>query len=522
MDWTGHPLVDVGLATLCAMTDKASPTELSLEDLDKAAAEMEETYLSGAMSSYLSCVFPNSGYVNPSMKADQRREYATRILRAHRRVSDAAIAEMRCTFCGEVAAELASRAQLPMLTGEEVLNFFPAARGGLPICASCLVAIQSLPLGGRRTEGRLLVVHSDVPEITLRFAKKYLQDNRRLLALAAAGRLPRKGHATPELDREQAAYDQQKQPKYPDAKAPTSLIGADLVEILTERATPRLRTTPLSISAYWLSNSGQGAALEIFHLPSEVVSFLQSAATGEIQSAWAGTLAHSWRAPYADELEAGGDAPKQRKKPEVTRGPVPGGPGRSRNDALADLFAIYENGFVDKEAARRFVSRHLLRRGKRRQRAVVKDETSIARATSIDANWINWPLASLFLRKVLAMDEKRIDAIKHFADGMADYVARTNDRGVFRSLVYGTRAWEVRQALTKAQRNRAKEHNELLFGLEDYIQVFLGDDSAGVADWSLTRDLISIRLVETLYERGFFHDEAHKELLVAADEAAGM
>lgn len=44
MNWTGHPLVDVGLATLCAMAGRSEPARLTTNDLDIAADEMEGYY----------------------------------------------------------------------------------------------------------------------------------------------------------------------------------------------------------------------------------------------------------------------------------------------------------------------------------------------------------------------------------------------------------------------------------------------------------------------------------------------
>ena len=60
VDWTGHSLIDVGIAGLCAITERHNPSELTLEDLDRAAAEMERRYFHPYYSNYLSCVFMNS------------------------------------------------------------------------------------------------------------------------------------------------------------------------------------------------------------------------------------------------------------------------------------------------------------------------------------------------------------------------------------------------------------------------------------------------------------------------------
>jgi hypothetical protein len=77
---------------------------------------------------------------------------------------------------------------MPLLTGEDVLNFYPSGLGTLPIAGQYLTALQALPLGGRRCEGKMLIGHSDNGDITIELAKRYLDDNRRLLQLSALRR----------------------------------------------------------------------------------------------------------------------------------------------------------------------------------------------------------------------------------------------------------------------------------------------------------------------------------------------
>ena len=107
--FTGHPLPDVGIATLCTMAGKRGPDELTVEDFDIVADELSANYFSGIMGSYLSCVFMNSEYVQPEpkdaegkrKKIQTRKEYETRVLRAHRWAGDAGAAGLRCAFSQE-------------------------------------------------------------------------------------------------------------------------------------------------------------------------------------------------------------------------------------------------------------------------------------------------------------------------------------------------------------------------------------------------------------------------------------
>ena len=70
----------------------------------------------------------------------------------------------------------------------------------------------------------------------------------------------------------------------------------------------------------------------------------------------------------------------------------------------------------------------------------------------------------------------------------------------------------LRNELTKAQRNVAKEKNSLLFTFQEYLDVFIADEAVGQMDWRLTSDLISIRLMEQLLKKhGYF--EKNPEIL---------
>lgn len=491
LQWTGNPLVDVGIATLCAMTNRSAPEQLTLEDLDAAAGEMEGYYFSGLLTSYLTCVFMNSEYVQPGTgeKKDKTREaYSKRVLFAHRSFPDPGSGGLPCAFSGLPATHLIHRGQMPLLTGEDVLNFYPSGRGSLPVAGPYLTALQALPLGGRRSEGKLLIGHSDSGSVTIELARKYLEDNRRLLQLSKAGHLPQKDGPNEALTREQGAWDnQKKRAKYPDAKAAPSLISFDLTQV---RALQRSiqKNESVSVTVYWLSSSGQGPSLAVYQLPSNMIMFIVKAGMAQTHTQWNRIVSKGWRRIGGEETPEVPAEQPLRKKAKTQKQALEGGPGRSRNNVLADLFHIYESGVVHLAAARSFLRRHLL---------------SDLKGSIESPEDCDWTLTELFLKDVLGMEQQRIDAIRTFADHLADYIKVRNDKKLFRNIVRAERAFEFRNALTKAQRNEADANGRLLFGLDDYLAVFEADDSIGRLDWSLVRDLISIRLVEQLHKSGF-------------------
>jgi CRISPR-associated protein Cst1 len=465
--WTGHPLVDVGIATLCAMTEKSAPEDLTLEDLDKAAEEMASRYFGGGMGAYLTCVFPNAGYVNATMSQENQAAYRRRVLFAHRAAPDTHAADGICAFSGEPATHLIDRAQLPLSTGAGILNFYPGASGGCMIAGPYLTALQALPLGGRRADGRLLIAHADNPALTLALAGKYLEDNRRYLFLSAL----RKGDV---VSRSKPWAD-----KYPDARAPRSLLLSDLTDILREK-----RYVTGAVTGYWLTNSGQGPALDIFTIPSGFVGFLEKIGAAGLSDVWKRMLSLGWHG-YEGKGSRQSDG-KGRNRDHTARKSTGIGAGQSRNAVLEDLLAIFADGFVYPDAAQRFVRSHLL--------GAVND-TELIRSPK------TWKLTELFLTEVVGMDRSRLEKIRSFADRIAVYIAEQNDRRLFNALLFqARRLGELRGVLVKAQRAEAKERNGLLFGLDDYYDVFEAEDAVGITRWDLVRDLIAIRVVEKLHE----------------------
>lgn len=484
LHFTGHALVDVGLAGLWAFAKRARPEELTAEDLDAAGDFMVEHYYGGALTAYLSCVFMNSSFVQPKEGEEKKRAFIAQYLRAHRAAPHSAVRGMRCAFSGEPATSPLVRTHLPMFSGEGVMNFRPNGTTFVPAAGPYVVALMFLPLASRRAEGRLLAVHADDAALTLRFARRYLGDNQRLLRLA----LPtQRAPMHPDYDREQPMWDAgKKRYKFADVKGPRSLVIDDLASLAGEALPSDARPTPTAVTAYLLSSSGQGPSLEIFQVPSGVVTFVAKAAGARTASAWKAVASRYWPVSGQDDEEGGA-----RKKKAAAR-PIPGRAGWTRNPVFEDLCGIFEPGFTDRGAAARWLRRHVLGR----------IERGDGRASYRDGSARSWALAELFLREVLGMKEARIKAIRAFADKLADWIQKKTDRKLYMALTFG-RLPELEHALRRVQRESAG--GELLFGLDEYRDVWLHEDG----DRYLVRDLLCIGVVERLHEKGYF--KAHPE-----------
>jgi CRISPR-associated protein Cst1 len=291
-----------------------------------------------------------------------------------------------------------------------------------------------------------------------------------------SGRLPNREGTSADLPRENASWDPaKKRPKYPDAKAASSLIASDLLDVIRKQRDTNVAESMASLDVYWLSSSGQGPSLEIFTLPSNLIKFFREISKAATSATWESLLRRGW--DFSPEYVQ--TRPKDKNVPSLT------GPGRSRNPVLADLLSIYTAGFIDQRRARSFVRRHLLAE----QRGLIERPGDC-----------NWELTDLFLKEVLGMSPDRVERVRAFADMLAEYIAEKNDKGIFRTIAFAQRPWELRNSLEKAQRKEYLSNQKLLFSFDDYVNVFETEDNAGFADWSLVRDLICIRLIEQLHK----------------------
>src|SRR4051794_29614007 len=121
--WTGHALVDIGVAGLCAFCKRDSPENMTLIDLDQASDFIAARYFSGALDPYLTVVFTNnSGYCGPN-KVEDPEEYAE-VFRAHRVLPKKHLLPAtgeRCIFSGSPATAWIHRQHLPLFSGAEVM-----------------------------------------------------------------------------------------------------------------------------------------------------------------------------------------------------------------------------------------------------------------------------------------------------------------------------------------------------------------------------------------------------------------
>lgn len=474
LSYTGHPLVDVGVATICAFAGKPEPAALTEADLEAIARYMAANYTVDPLKSFLTVAFPNSGFTQPAFEKnpEKRQEYAREVLLAWQ-PGRTPLGEP-CVFTGAPAILRSYRQHVPLLTGEDVVNFHPHGDPGLPVSGAALLAIQAFPLGCAKVGGRLLAVHADDPDLTYRFARTFLERNRRLV------------HAA-----QQAG--ERKLPEPP--RRVGTLLVESLLEVECERQDLVEERGPVSVTAYHLSNSGQGVGLDIYHLPLEITDFLQRAMSARHRVQW-------------DALRGRGWEVMNRKG--ARRGPKEDEPRYN---------VLYEDLLRLPNEAAWFIRRYLLRLPYRGRDA---GDPRAGYSLLGEPELVSFDFTELFLRTVVNMERERIERIRALGDALAEYVQGENDRHFFRNFMTAQRADHLRATLIRASVARMRKGRPPLVAFDPYIEVFEVGEDLPRFDWKLARDLVLIRMVERLYALGWIQSHAQElpEVLDGEGESA--
>ena len=278
--FTGHPLVDVGIAALTAFAGHLHPEDLTHDDLARAAGWLEAQYVSDTpMGSVARGILVlNSGYFNTGRPA-----YIRRVLLGW--LPDTPHLDIPCSFCGQPAIYRATREDIPLLNGRAIINFSPAGRAGVPVCGLCSLAFHMLPAGCFKSGKGLVAVHSDTPALTLDFARQNFLRLQQILTLNV-----------------------EKLPGLPYAQTRLAELLAGWLARMERR-----RVRPTSLTAYFFSNSGADPFIDIYRVDACALRFLDDVlhpADLTIRSAWNSAVARAW---VIHPKDSGDDAQRRNR-----------------------------------------------------------------------------------------------------------------------------------------------------------------------------------------------------------------
>jgi len=491
LQFTGHPFVDVGLAAIAAMAGKERIADLDTADLEQVAKYIEQHYVRPPLRGHLTMAFTSNAWFaqpaydldSPGLSAAERAKrqeardhWAARHLRqwakpgapagagaapaSHVEGDDPAV----CVFTGlpagsqklsnKLAPGRIGRAQMPLLQGDEAINFFTGGAPGLPIAPEALLALQWMPMACAKVGVGLLAVHADHERLTLKFAQSFLKKNLEEVAkLEVAG-----------------------ETKLPSApRSLKTLLVEELLRIERDRRHEERRSDQAaSITAYNFNN-GKDPRLAIYHLPLQITRFLLTVYTPTYRAIWEAIIDRAWQRSAGKPGKKGASAPA---------------PEPRTNYLFEDLFTLPQE-------APRFVRLYLLRvpRG-----ALPDADPRRSYSTYRERDLVSWPLVALFMKEVMTMEEAYIARIRMLGDKLADYTRRQGGKRFFRQFFSEQNTSNFLNLLSKTNIAyvRFTGGKDTLFDLEGYLAVFMDGADLMRPDWRLARDLVLIRMVEQL------------------------
>ncbi|MCU0497460.1 MAG: hypothetical protein MUF87_08930 [Anaerolineae bacterium] len=475
----GHPMIDVGVATLCAAAGVDTPEKLTKAHIEDFSEYVINHYINSNLAGFLgSSVFPNARFANPaqlSMDTEPKRKQILKALfdlwKTNAPIPDKETPAKdgeTCVFSNDPAVIRVSGMYIPGLTDETKINFMPQGKTKLPISGWCLFAILVMPMSGVIAEGQLMVVTAPNGKTMIDIAEANLTKNRKVMALDSSA--PR--------------------PSYAFAK---SEFISRLLSLFRKYAVVG------SLTAYRFSASPDPSRgkITIEHLPSNVIRFV-SRAQREFPTAWNAIVKKAnWLGKNEYKID-----PKGKK-----------------NTYLQGNY-LYEDLWNLPHQSKHFLDIYLLR--KRRKGNDDKNDPRFGYGLKTDFHLISWGLTELFLKEITGMNERRIDAIRDLADSLANYIREENKPKILKEI------FEARDdnSFRKIVKRIPFETGGLHVGFDQFVDVYYHRDDMGNwrTDWRLARDLLVIRMLEKLREDGWFSENeailtelATEEVEVGAD-----
>lgn len=259
---TGNPFVDAGIFALCHLASKKEPEEIKVEDVQKWVKHLPQYYVKPkgkAVKGWekLGNVFTqNAKFLNPSPKFDREAEFRKFLDELSSKAKLLSL-QGNCLGCGGRDVEdvewRAYRHVYPLTGSGDMVNWFSFFEPGLPLCATCILAVQFVPFYLIARNGRLALVHSSNPKLMRSVAKLAGQHS---LIRASAGE---PGFYRPDFAQRRISDEQ-----FTVHLALKLLAEAEVFE-------------EVSIRVYFFANSGQKNVLSYTDLPAPAFNFLNEA-----------------------------------------------------------------------------------------------------------------------------------------------------------------------------------------------------------------------------------------------------
>jgi CRISPR-associated protein Cst1 len=355
--YAGDPFVDTGVAVLEHQLGKPCE-EFSQDDLLRQGADLIQLYSQKVWRGILAVHFPNSGWTNPTMGADNVARFQKMALEGFRSPADTG---RLCEYCRRPANAIVDGSTIPLLSSANSMDCGTRGRIGFAVCGYCLYAIQFYPLATLKVAGKALFWWSPDRDWTYLLAGIAVREVRRFIAATPNGAI---------------------KPRFPWSRLLTmARVAFEEWSAQTDRIVLR------DIVGCHATNYRTSPEFDELRIPRQLFEFWDEASSG-YAALYSSIVKAAWDSKPAKGSDVEG--PSKAEKPEWER----------RNGLYEALGAAFQ---VDDFRAKAVGVA---------KRYFVKIHTGLPQHGSFE-------LGCLFLERLAGMQRNRIEAIKEIADSIS-------------------------------------------------------------------------------------------------------
>lgn len=432
--YTGDPFVDAGIIAVELLVGK-NWTEINESEFKKAADDLVSLYLTPAWSKDLQSIFPNSKFINPTIKnkENESKDFLYDLISGMNQSSE--IGE-HCIFCGNPAYRKKDgkpfvKSQIPLVGSSDFINFFPSFHNGISICARCALAVQFAPLISYRVAGKPCIISCNNMEVIKELGKEALHYINEQRVLGAYQSKDTSG-----------IYDEK-------FRSPQNALFHLAYKITRNYRNKGITGENEEITIYHVDNYNQNPkGIAIYTLPNNVFRFIAAVMSSpQYRSSWFSLLSRHYRT--------------SKKESEAS-----------------PLWKISFNPIHDQ---------------------LLKNQSILWAFKDDNAKELTIPFIIIerYMELVRGMNKQRIEKIKKLADRIAECIEKSGDKNRVNALQSAKDLVSFRNQLRLIFRDWQKQGQaDPLITFDDYIEIVIPGDYAG---WIEVRDLIVIRLYEKLH-----------------------
>lgn len=480
LKYTGNPFVDAGLSAICSWYD-IEPEQVTKEHIIKLIDIIADLYTKKKsdkkQKSWLKdtyTMFTGNSHLNhPSKTKNDTNSihYKEQLLYSLEQFDKENKNNQLCLCCGRYPyAEvkyvkkkseygLVLGTLLPMVSSTS--NYYPSGKVGSHLCPLCLILAQFSLMIMMKCKGALTLLHSNNKKIM-----KYWADI---------------GVEYVRYDRSTRAFNGCRDEHYNN---PKNALFHTITEILRKNedefeSDNQETTVRLYLFDNYQNSSSPDKIFEFYDLPSNVFRFIRIANGKRYYDEWKKISSNRrFMKPFQKS---------KSKKNTLTE-------EEQKEKHLKNTYNYVIEGLLSDKV----IIKYFIDWKKKKARS-------------------SWNLMKLYLKEVLEMDKKRIDAIRTLGAKLAEIIQKQNLKKLLRNLENVGRFAEFRNQLRLVWKKQMETgEKEPLFAFDDYVNYLFPD--AEYISWRDTRDLLVFKMFEDLQKSGWIIESGYVKEYSADEE----